>query len=76
MKPSRTGSSSGSHFSPESYGHTGFAGTSLWVDPGRKLVCVLLTNRVFFGRDPNAITSFRPKFHDSVIEALESGLDS
>ncbi len=64
-------SSSGRYFSPDSYGHTGFVGNSVWVDPQRQLVCALLTNRVFFGRDPEAITRFRPLFHDTLIEALE-----
>lgn len=65
------GSPSGQYFSAESYGHTGFVGNSVWVDPQRQLICALLTNRVFFGRDPQAITEFRPRFHDTVIESLE-----
>ena len=63
--------SCGRYFSPNSFGHTGFTGTSVWVDPERQLVVVLLTNRVFFGRDPEPITAFRQIFHDTVIEALE-----
>jgi CubicO group peptidase (beta-lactamase class C family) len=66
---SREGSSSGRWFGPHSYGHTGFTGTSLWVDPDRGLLLVLLTNRVYHGRDPAPITDFRPKLHDAVIEA-------
>jgi serine-type D-Ala-D-Ala carboxypeptidase len=58
------------HFSADSYGHTGFTGTSIWVDPQRKLVCVLLTNRVFFGRMARQIDQFRPLFHDTLIESL------
>jgi serine-type D-Ala-D-Ala carboxypeptidase len=65
------GSSSGHYFSANSYGHTGFVGNSVWVDPQRQLVCTLLTNRVFFGRDPQAITAFRPRFHDTLIQSLE-----
>lgn len=65
------GASCGRYFSPNSFGHTGFTGTSVWVDPERQLVCALLTNRVFFGRDPEPITAFRRTFHDTVIEALE-----
>jgi CubicO group peptidase (beta-lactamase class C family) len=64
-------SSSGAFFSPNSYGHTGFVGNSLWVDPERQLVCALLTNNVFFGRDKETILAFRPKFHDTLITALE-----
>ncbi|HRE49334.1 MAG TPA: serine hydrolase domain-containing protein [Aggregatilineales bacterium] len=70
MMRSAEGSSSGQFFSAESYGHTGFVGTSLWVDPGRKIVAALLTNNVFFGRDKTAILAFRPRFHDALIEAL------
>lgn len=65
-------SSSGRMFGPRSYGHTGFTGTLLWVDPGRQLVVVLLTNRVYHGRDSTAIADFRPRLHDVVVEALEA----
>ena len=68
---SAEGSPDGHFFSEASFGHTGFTGTSLWMDPQRQLLCALLTNRVFFGRDPEAITQFRPFFHDTLIEALE-----
>lgn len=63
-------SSAGACLSAESYGHTGFTGTSLWVDPARQLVCGLLTNRVFFGRDAAQIEQFRPLFHDTLIECM------
>jgi CubicO group peptidase (beta-lactamase class C family) len=65
-------SSSGQYFSPGSYGHTGFTGTSLWIDPKRRIVCALLTNAVFYGRDKMAILKFRRNFHDRLIETLES----
>jgi len=63
-------SSSGHGFSPRSFGHTGFTGTSLWVDPDRELVVALLTNRVHCGRDPQPIMDFRPCLHDTVITSL------
>ncbi len=63
-------SSSGRYFSPDSYGHTGFTGTSLWIDPTRGLVCALLTNRVFYGRDGDPVYEFRRTFHDTLIESL------
>ena len=63
-------SSSGHGFSPRSFGHTGFTGTSLWVDPDRELVVALLTNRVYYGRDPQPITDFRPRLHDAVLTDL------
>jgi CubicO group peptidase (beta-lactamase class C family) len=63
-------SSSGSLFGPRSYGHTGYTGTSLWVDPDRSLVVVLLTNRVYYGRDPAGISELRPRLHDAIVRAL------
>ena len=47
------GSSSGDYFSPRSFGHTGFTGTSIWIDPERGLYVILLTNRVDPTRDNN-----------------------
>jgi CubicO group peptidase (beta-lactamase class C family) len=70
MLRSRSGSSSGQWFSPSSYGHTGFTGTSLWIDPDRALIVVLLTNRVYSGRDRTGIARLRPLLHDAIIEAL------
>jgi serine-type D-Ala-D-Ala carboxypeptidase len=70
--PSLSASSAGRHFSRKSIGHLGFTGTSLWIDPERKLVVALVTNRVAFGRDNISIRDFRPKLHDAVVEALTS----
>ncbi len=64
-------SSAGHYFSPNSFGHLGFTGTSLWVDPVRKLFVVLLTNRVCPTRANEKIAAVRPDVHDAVIEALE-----
>lgn len=58
--------------SPSSYGHTGFVGNSLWVDPERQLVAAVLTNNVFFGRHDRQIMPFRRRFHDTLINALET----
>ena len=69
-------SSSGHWFGHRSFGHTGFTGTSLWVDPGRELVVVLLTNRVYYGRDPQPIQDFRPRLHDTIVEALSVTVQS
>jgi CubicO group peptidase (beta-lactamase class C family) len=63
-------SSCGTRLSPRAFGHTGFTGTSLWIDPDRRIYIVLLTNRVHPSRDNNAIASVRPAFHDAVIEDL------
>ncbi len=68
---SQTGSSAGSRFSPQSFGHLGFTGCSLWVDPERNVSVALNTNRVHFGRDNLLIREFRPAFHDLLIETLE-----
>lgn len=53
-------------------GHTGFTGTSLWMDLERELVVALLTNRVHPSRANVRITAFRPTFHDAVVKAIES----
>ncbi len=64
-------SSCGTRLSPTSIGHTGFTGTSLWIDWERDLYVVLLTNRVHPTRDNPAIRQIRPKLHDAVVAALE-----
>ena len=59
-------SSCGTMLSPESIGHTGFTGTSLWIDPAADRYFVLLTNRVHPSRSNEAILPVRPAFHDAV----------
>ena len=57
----------GPHFSVDAYGHTGFTGTSLWIDPQLDLTVVLLTNRVYFGRgNDDATYRFRIAVHEAV----------
>jgi CubicO group peptidase (beta-lactamase class C family) len=68
--PSAGGSSSGKYFSPDSLGHTGFTGTSVWIDPHRELIIVLLTNRVVMGEADQRIKTFRPRVHDTIVGAL------
>ena len=63
-------SSSGQFFSPHSYGHMGFTGTSLWIDPDRQLFVLMLTNRVNPTRDNDKIRQVRPALHDAIIQAL------
>ena len=63
-------SQSGRHFGPRSYGHLGYTGTSLWIDPDRKLSVTLLTNRTWPNCSNQAIKQVRPKFHDAIVEAL------
>jgi CubicO group peptidase (beta-lactamase class C family) len=62
-------SSCGTRMSPTAIGHTGFTGTSLWIDHERDLYVVLLTNRVHPTRDNNGLASLRPKFHDAVLSS-------
>ena len=63
-------SQSGKYFSADSFGHLGYTGTSLWIDPERQLSVTLLTNRTWPDCSNQAIKQLRPKFHDAVIEAL------
>ena len=64
-------SQSGKYFGPRSYGHLGYTGTSLWIDPNRQLSITLLTNRTWPDCSNQAIKQVRPKFHDAVIEVLK-----
>jgi beta-glucosidase-like glycosyl hydrolase/CubicO group peptidase (beta-lactamase class C family) len=68
---SEKGSSAGNKFSKNSFGHTGFTGTSVWVDKDRDLFVVLLTNRVYPTRENRKIIKFRPKLHDAIIDAVD-----
>lgn len=63
-------SSSGQWFSPQSFGHLGFTGTSIWIDPIRELEVIFLSNRVHPTRDNQAIKAFRPQLHDVIIQGL------
>jgi CubicO group peptidase (beta-lactamase class C family) len=63
-------SQSGKYFSPSSFGHLGYTGTSLWIDPDRKISVTLLTNRTWPDCSNWAIKEVRPAFHDAVMEAL------
>ncbi|MEX1296270.1 MAG: serine hydrolase domain-containing protein [Candidatus Limnocylindrales bacterium] len=61
-------------FSDAAYGHTGFTGTSLAVDPRRDLVVALLTNRVYHGRDAGPIERLRLDVHEVFAEATDAGI--
>jgi serine-type D-Ala-D-Ala carboxypeptidase len=63
-------SQSGKYFSSHSFGHLGYTGTSLWIDPDRQLSITLLTNRTWPDCQNQAIKQVRPALHDAVIEAL------
>jgi CubicO group peptidase (beta-lactamase class C family) len=63
-------SSCGASLSPTSIGHTGFTGTSLWIDWERDLYVVLLTNRVHPTRENKAIQQIRPRIHDAIVKEI------
>jgi len=65
-------SQSGKYFGPRSFGHLGYTGTSLWIDPDRQLSIALLTNRIWPDCTNQAIKQTRPAFHDAVVEALSN----
>lgn len=60
-------SSGGVLFTPSAFGHTGFAGTSLWIDPELRLGVILLTNRVHPTRENQEIISMRPRLHNLIV---------
>lgn len=63
-------SSCGRRMSSSAFGHTGFTGTSLWIDPDRGVYVVLLTNRVNPSRENTAIQQIRPALHDAIMGAM------
>lgn len=64
-------SAAGKRMSPQTFGHLGFTGTSIYCDPVRDAVVVLLTNRVCPSRANEKIRGFRPAFHDGMIAVLD-----
>jgi CubicO group peptidase (beta-lactamase class C family) len=66
--------SCGQRFSDASFGHTGYTGTSLWVDPTRELTVAFLTNRVHVSRDGSSILRTRGRLHDAVADAVDQAL--
>jgi serine-type D-Ala-D-Ala carboxypeptidase len=65
-------SQSGRYFSSRSFGHLGYTGTSLWIDPERQLSITLLTNRTWPDCKNQTIKQVRPAVHDAVVEALQA----
>ena len=61
-------SSSGTRFSSRAFGHVGFTGTSLWIDPSCELEVVIVSNRVHPTRANTAIKTFRPRIHDAIYQ--------
>ena len=58
-------------FSPETFGHTGFTGTCLWMDPRRELVVALLTNEVYNGRADRGIGPLRIAAHEAIVKVID-----
>jgi len=65
-------SSAGERMGPRAFGHLGFTGTSLWIDPDARIVVALLTNRVCPTRDHLAIRAARPWAHDHLFDRAEA----
>lgn len=68
--PSKEGSSAGKFVSSNAFGHTGFTGTSIWIDPEKDIFVVLLTNRVHPTRENQKIREVRPKVHDAIFSEV------
>ncbi len=68
--PAGGGSQAGSRFPEGSFGHLGFTGCSLWVDPRSESIVVLLSNRVCLGKQNDGLKILRPQLHDAVMEEL------
>lgn len=65
------GSSAGSIFSERSFGHLGFTGTSVWIDPESSMIAIFLCNRVHPSRLDERIRRFRPLLHDEIVKSLK-----
>jgi CubicO group peptidase (beta-lactamase class C family) len=57
--------------SPRAIGHTGFTGTSLWIDPAQDLYVAILSNRVHPSREGEGIQDVRRALHDAVVTRLQ-----
>jgi CubicO group peptidase (beta-lactamase class C family) len=63
-------SQSGRHLSPTAFGHLGYTGTSLWIDPPNQIAVTLLTNRTWPDHSNQSIKQVRPNFYNAAVEAL------
>ncbi len=73
--PSQNGrSSAGDYFSKSTFGHLGFTGTSMWIDPENDIIVILLTNRVYPTRSKKNINkrmyNFRRNFHNKLMSQI------
>jgi serine-type D-Ala-D-Ala carboxypeptidase len=69
-------SQAGKYFSATSFGHLGYTGTSLWIDPERDVSITLLTNRTWPDAESQVIKQVRPAIHDAMMEVLLSSHDA
>ncbi len=67
---SETKSSAGNRFSMQSFGHTGYTGTSVWTDKENDIFVVFLTNRVYPTRNNLKLSEIRPQLHDAIMKAV------
>ena len=65
--PAEKNSSSGDYFSSNSVGHTGFTGTSVWIDLEKNITVIFLTNRIHPDRSNEKIKELRPKLHNLIM---------
>lgn len=70
MIRSHQGSSAGDGLSLDTYGHTGFTGTSLYIDPVKRVVVALLTNAVYVGREHMPTYALRRAVHNAIAEDI------
>jgi CubicO group peptidase (beta-lactamase class C family) len=68
--PSPQHSSAGNRFSPQSVGHLGFTGTSIWIDLARQIHVIVLSNRVHPRRNNDKLRVFRPVLHNTIMQAV------
>jgi CubicO group peptidase (beta-lactamase class C family) len=71
--PSKNNSSSGNCFSSNSIGHTGFTGTSIWIDLEKNITVIFLTNRIHPSRSNETIKEFRPELHNLIMREFGYG---
>ena len=75
MRDTTTADNAGTRLSAAAYGHTGFTGTSLWIDPERDLFVILLTNRVYAPRARRSLTELRAirgRVADGAVDLLDA----
>jgi len=62
----------GESFSDNSFGHTGYTGTSVWCDRDKNLIVIFLTNRVYPTRENNGIKDIRPEVHNQAVLSIKN----